>query len=202
MMENSLREALRRRRSHYALRSDSPVPDERIIEIVRFAVRYVPSAFNSQSTRAVLLLGNHHVRLWRITLDRLREVAADDEAFSRTRDKVERAFASGYGTVLFYEDTDVVRTLQRLHPLYFDRFPIWSEQTSAMHQLVVWTLLEEEGFGASLQHYDPLIDEPVRHTWNLPASWRLIAQMPFGLPAAEPPTKSYEPLDERVRIFR
>lgn len=201
-MENAFREAVLRRRSYYELRPESHVPDERIAEIVRFAVCCVPSAFNSQSTRVVLLLGPHHERLWRITLDRLREVGTSEEAFRITREKVERSFAKGYGTVLFYEDEDIVRELQRRYPLYADRFPIWSEQTSAMHQLTIWVLLEEEGFGASLQHYNPLIDEDVRRSWELPASWRLIAQMPFGLPAGKPSEKTYEPLDERIRIFR
>ena len=51
-----------------------------------------------------------------------------------------------------------------------------------MHQLAVWTMLEDAGFGASLQHYNPLIDKEVRERWDLPAAWRLFAQMPFGMP--------------------
>ena len=54
-MERTFREALRHRRSYYALAPESPIDDARIEEIVRFAIKHVPSAFNSQSTRAVLL---------------------------------------------------------------------------------------------------------------------------------------------------
>ena len=86
-------------------------------------------------------------------------------------------------------------------PLYADNFPTWSEHTSAMHQLVVWTLLEEAGFGASPQHYYPLIDEAVRQECQLPGNWRLIAQMPFGIPAEAPNEKTFNPIDERIRIF-
>jgi predicted oxidoreductase (fatty acid repression mutant protein) len=34
--------------------------------------------------------------------------------------------------------------------------------------------------GASLQHYNPLIDAAVAREWNVPAYWKLRAQMPFG----------------------
>ena len=59
-MERNLKEALKHRRSYYALDSQSPISDEQIEEIIRFAVAHTPSAFNSQSTRLVLLLGEHH----------------------------------------------------------------------------------------------------------------------------------------------
>jgi len=98
--------------------------------------------------------------------------------------------------------TTVVRKLQEQFPTYADNFPIWSEHTSAMHQLAVWTMLEDAGFGASLQHYNPLIDKEVREQWDLPAAWRLIAQMPFGTPGGEPQEKSFKPWEERIRIFK
>ena len=37
--------------------------------------------------------------------------------------------------------------------------------------------------------YNPLIDEEVRRTWNLPEHWHLIAEMPFGLPIGKPGEK-------------
>lgn len=194
-------EIFERRRSYYDLTPESPIPDARIEEIVRFVLKNTPSAFNSQSTRLVLLLHEHHAKLWKIVKRRLRAIAAE-ETFARTAEKVERSFASGCGTVLFYEDTGVVRSLQQRFPLYAGNFPVWSEHASAMHQLALWTLLEDAGFGASLQHYNPLIDRDVRAEWHLPETWRLIAQMPFGMPAAPPPEKAFEPVDARLRIFR
>ena len=187
-MERTFKEALRHRRSYYALSPESPVEDAQIEEIVRFAIKHVPSAFNSQSTRAVLLLHEHHEELWKIVKRTLRAIVPED-AFARTEEKIERSFAAGYGTVLFFEDTNVVRDLQQKFPGYAGNFPVWSEQTSAMHQLAIWTMLEDAGFGASLQHYNPLIDNEVRKRWSLPEEWRLIAQMPFGTPAGEPGEK-------------
>lgn len=200
-MERNFKEALRHRRSYYALTSASPVADQAIEEMVRFAVEHVPSAFNSQSTRTVLLLHQHHAALWEIVLQTLRQVAPAGD-FARTEAKINNSFASGYGTILFFEDATIVEGLQKSFPLYADNFPVWSQHTSAMHQLAIWTMLEDAGFGASLQHYNPLIDQRVREQWQLPESWHLVAQMPFGVAAEQPAEKTFQPLDERMRVFK
>ena len=187
-MERNLKDALQHRRSYYELTPESPIDDAKIEEIIHFAIRHIPSAFNSQSTRLVLLLHEQHKAFWEI-VKRTLQAIIPAEAFVATEQKIDRSFASGYGTVLYYEDTTVVRKLQEQFPTYADNFPIWSEHTSAMHQLAVWTMLEDAGFGASLQHYNPLIDNEVRKRWSLPEEWRLIAQMPFGTPAGEPGEK-------------
>ena len=70
-----------------------------------------------------------------------------------------------------------------------------------MHQLAVWTMLEDAGFGASLQHYNPLIDEAVRSAWSLDPEWELVAQMPFGAPSGDPGPKEFQPLEGRVLVF-
>ena len=62
-------------------------------------------------------------------------------------------------------------------------------------------MLEDAGLGASLQHYNPLIDEEVRKAWSLPDDWKLIAQMPFGTPTAQPGPKDVMSLDKRVFEF-
>ncbi len=200
-MERKFKEALLHRRSYYALSNKSLVSDEEIENIVKFAVKNIPSAFNSQSTRMVLLLGVQHVKLWNIVKDTLRKIVPA-EAFKTTENKLDKSFASGYGTVLFFEERKVVEGLQKSFPTYQEKFPLWSQQTSAMHQLAVWTMLEDVGFGASLQHYNPLIDEAVLKEWQLPETWELIAQMPFGVPLQEPGAKEFNPIEERVRIFK
>ena len=192
---------MKHRRSYYAIGNQTTLPDDAIEEILDFAALHIPSAFNSQSTRMVLLLKEHHQKLWQIVSDVLRQTVPA-AAFSTTEAKIKKSFASGYGTVLFFEDRCEVENLQKAFPLYHEKFPLWSQQTSAMHQLAVWTLLEDAGFGASLQHYNPLIDEQVQQEWKLPACWELIAQMPFGLPLEPPGKKEFKPLCERVRIFK
>ncbi len=200
-MERTLKEALEHRRSYYALSSHSPVSDAEIEKIITFAARHVPSAFNSQSTRMVLLLGEHHRRLWDIVKETLRKIVPA-KSFPATEKKIDTSFAAGYGTVLFFEERTIIQGLQKSFPAYEDKFPVWSQHTSAMHQLSIWTLLEDAGFGASLQHYNPLIDDSVRREWQLPETWELVAQMPFGKPLQEPESKEFQSMDERVRIFK
>lgn len=200
-MKRSFEEAMQHRRTYYAIGGDSPVLDEEIVHAIREAVKNVPSAFNSQSTRIVLLLGQEHKKLWNIVKETLKALISP-QAFAQTQAKVDGCFASGHGTVLYFEDTSVVKKLQESFPAYQDRFPTWSQQTSAMHQFAIWTLLEDLGLGASLQHYNPLIDREVRRVWELPEDWELIAQMPFGMPTAEPGAKEFQDLTERIKIFR
>ncbi|SFC29267.1 nitroreductase family protein [Clostridium uliginosum] len=188
------------RRSFYGISKEAVVSDDRIKEIVDHAVKYTPSAFNSQSTRVVLVLGTHHDKLWDITKEALRKVIPADQ-FSTTEDKI-NSFKNGYGTVLFYDDNSIVEDLQQKFALYKDNFPIWAQQTNGMHQFVIWTALETEGFGASLQHYNELIENDVKKEWNIPDNWKLIGQMPFGKPTAEPKEKEYQPLEERVKVFK
>lgn len=192
--------AVKDRRSFYGINKESPVSDERIGEIVDAAVKHTPTAFNSQSGRVLVLLGDNHNKLWDITREELRKIVPE-EGFAATEGKLD-SFKSGYGTVLFFEDQSVVETLQSQFPLYKDNFPVWSLQASGMLQYILWTSLEIEGFGASLQHYNPIIDQEVRKQWNVPANWKLLAQMPFGKPTAAPDEKQFQPLEQRVRIIK
>lgn len=200
-MANDFKDALKHRRTYYALSNKSKVKDQEIEDVISHVILHTPSPFNSQSSRVVLLLGENHKKLWEITKDTLRKIVSA-EAFGATESKIDGAFASGYGTVLFFEDQTVVKGLQDAFPSYADNFPIWSQHTAGMHQLGVWTLLEEAGFGASLQHYNPLIDHAVQTQWDLPSSWKLIAEMPFGVPTEGPGEKEFKPLNERFKVFK
>ena len=198
-MTNNFFDAVKNRRSYYNISADSPATDERLREIVEYAVKHSPSAFNSQSGRTVLLLAKHHEKLWNMTEDVLRGFVPADQ-FQQTADKIQ-SFRAGHGTVLFFEDTSVVQSLQKQFELYKDNFPVWSQQSNGMHQFVLWTSLEIEGFGASLQHYNELIEADVKKEWGIPENWKLIAQMPFGKPTVNPDEKQYQPLENRVKVF-
>lgn len=199
-MKLTFEEAIANRRTYYQIDSHTPVADDEIIRIIHDAVRHVPSAFNSQTTRIVLLLGEEHKKVWEIVKNTLQKMLPD-ETFAKTRTKIEGSFESGYGTVLFFEDTSVINNMMTSFPLYAENFKTWSQHTSAMHQFTIWTLLETLGFGASLQHYNPLIDDEVKHVWHLPKEWMLIAQMPFGMPIGKAGEKTMKPLEERVKVF-
>lgn len=78
---------------------------------------------------------------------------------------------------------------------------MWSEQAGGMAQLSVWSALANENIGASLQHYNPLIDAEVAKTWNIPSSWKLRAQMPFGSNEQAFGDKVFMDDAERFKIF-
>lgn len=196
----ALQEKFNLRRSIYALGRQSTLDVSKIQKMIEEILLSTPSAFNSQSTRIVLLLGDDHIKLWDITKDALLRLIGE-ENFSGTKAKIEGCFQSGHGTILFFEDQNVVKGLQEAFPLYKDSFPTFSEHTSAMHQYAAWTRLAEIGYGATLQHYNPVIDADVANAWNLPESWKLVAQMPFGdilQPAGE---KEFNPIEDRFKVF-
>lgn len=192
--------AVAERRTYYGISKETVISDEKIIEIINHTVKHTPSAFNSQSARIVLLLGENHDKMWQITKDTLRKIIPADQ-FGETETKID-SFKNGYGTIMFFEDSSVIESLQEQFALYKDNFPVWSQQSSGMHQFVIWTALETEGFGVSLQHYNELIEAQVKQEWNIPENWKLIAQMPFGKPIAQPTEKMFQPLEERIKIFK
>lgn len=126
---------------------------------MQHAVKHVPSSFNSQSSRAIVLFGDAHKKVWDITLDVLKaRLPADMYAYTEGKN---RGFLAGHGTVLFFEDQTSVKGMQDKFPSYAQAFPVFSQHTSGMVQFVVWTALTKEGLGASLQvrrsrHFDIL----------------------------------------------
>ena len=190
---------LTQRRTQYALGAELPLPQAEVTALIQQAVRQAPSAFNSQSSRAVILHGAQHQRFWGFVKDALRAIVPAD-AFATTETKI-NSFAAGAGTVLFYEDQDVVAGLQKQFPLYAENFPIWSEHSTGMAQLAVWTALSAAGIGASLQHYNPLPDAAAAAAFDVPASWKLRAQMPFGSHQGEFGEKAFMDDAQRFRVF-
>ena len=77
-MEKSLQEALKQRRSYYRLSNQSTLSDNQLEELLSFILLHTPSAFNSQSTRMVLLLKEEHQKLWKIVLNTLQPTLSQE----------------------------------------------------------------------------------------------------------------------------
>lgn len=195
----SFLDQMKQRRTIYAIGKNVPLTQDKIEEIIKEAVRNSPSAFNSQTSRVVTLYGDSHTKFWNIVRETLRKMVPED-AFEKTDAKI-NSFAAGYGTVLFFEDQDVVKSLQEQFALYADHFPAWSEHSSAIAQFAVWTALAEQHVGASLQHYHPVIDEEVAETFDIPKNWRLRAQLVFGSIEAPAGEKTFMDDKERFKKF-
>lgn len=197
---NNLQQLAEQRRSVYALSDNLPVSNDEVVDLVEHAILHTPSSFNSQSTRVVVLFGDEHKKLWQMTEDALRDIVVDDEKFVSTKAKID-GFIAGAGTILFFEDQNVVKQMQENAPLYADKFPIWASQANAMHQYVVWTALASLDIGANLQHYNPVIDEAVARTWQIDTDWQLNAQLVFGAVREPAGDKDFAPIDTRLKVF-
>lgn len=149
-----------------------------LTELIQESVRSCPSAYHSQSTRVVILYGNSHKKFWDIVREMQRKIVPA-HIFEGIELKMDQCIKA-YGTVLFYEDQKTIQYLQKKRPFDAKELPIWSEQTSGMAQFAVWTALADSDIGASLQHYNPIIDEEIAKSFGIDENWKLRAQLVFG----------------------
>ena len=189
----ALIESLQKRRSYYGIDKNLPISEDEVVSLVEQVTHLVPDAFDMKSQRAVVVLGDRQDALWDAIYDAFGGKVA--------REKID-GFKAGAGTVLYFTDEAVVEKMQEQYASYAANFPIWAQQSNGMLQLSVWTALRDAGIGANIQHYNPVIDEAVRELLDVPASWRLVAQMPFGGIVAEPDAKADEDISTRVRVAR
>lgn len=185
--------SLMKRRTYYNIDKNIPVSEKEIEEKVKEVTELVPDAFNMKSARVVLVLGEKHDQLW-------------DEIYNVFEGKVPRkkidSFKAGAGTVLFLYDQETVKAMQEQFSTYADNFPVWANQANGMLQLSIWSMLRELNIGASLQHYNPVIDSKVKEIFDIPESYKLVAQMPFGGIVSEPGGKEKEDINKRVEVVR
>jgi predicted oxidoreductase (fatty acid repression mutant protein) len=90
-------DAIKERRTYYQLNKESPISDKQITEIAEKAILHVPSSFNSQSTRLVVLLNKDHDQFWDFVLEVLKPLTPEEQ-FPKTEQKI-GGFKAGYGTV-------------------------------------------------------------------------------------------------------
>lgn len=196
----NFQEAVTARRSIYKLGRNIPVLQSQIIAAVERMTKDAPSAFNMQSARVVITMLDHHENVWDITRNELKAILPADK-FAVTEEKI-NDFSAAYGTILFFESSNMIKAMQEQFPAYAANFPTWAMQANGMLQFAVWTALEDLGLGVNIQHYNPLIDEGIRKIFALPDSWDLVAQMVFGEKLEEPQPIEKVPTGTRVKIFR
>lgn len=189
----SMIKSLKNRRSYYDINKNLPVTDERVIEIIQEVVTLVPDAFNMKSAKVYVVMGEKQNELW-------------DAIFDIFNGEVERekvdSFKAGAGTILYFIDQKIVKSLQEQYEFYADNFPVWSNQANGMLQLAIWSALRDEEIGASLQHYNPVIDNKIKEMFKIPEYYKLVAQMPFGGIVSEPEAKEQEDPTVRTRVVK
>jgi predicted oxidoreductase (fatty acid repression mutant protein) len=108
--------AIQARRTHYGLSKASTIPDANLKSIIRTAITHVPSPFNVQSGRVVLLLGKESDALWEIVRSGFLKTLAGDKAAIKLYDGKITEYKQGYGTILFFEDTVPIDAIAAQRP--------------------------------------------------------------------------------------
>lgn len=193
-------DSLSRRRSIYALGHTRIVTDFCLEDTLKDCLKNCPTPFNSQSARLVLLLNKNHLDFWNLVLQKVTAAAPIGKKDSVAQ-KI-NSFAAAYGTILYFEDLSVLEQLQKDFPLYQKNMHDWTYEANGMLQYMIWQALAENEIGASLQHYNELIEDDVKKMLSLPDNWKILAQMPFGSIEKTPAEKTFLPLENRLMIFR
>lgn len=187
------------RRSHYDLSKNIGVSEKQLKNLIKTVILESPTAYNMQSSHVILLLNEQHQKLWDIVAHTLNQIVPS-EKISKTENKLQ-TFVNAKGTLLFFEDLHKVEELKQIFPSYRDTFDTYSSQGMGILQVNIWNALASMGIGANLQHYNPLIDDEVKKTWNIPNHYQLTAQMVFGHPLHEVSAKEKEPVESRFQLF-
>jgi predicted oxidoreductase (fatty acid repression mutant protein) len=198
IMNNNILELFAKRHSFYDINSNVPL-NTNVVDIIKKAMNIYPSSFNYQEARILLLLRNEHKKLWKIIENKLLK-ATPKEKHKGIKDKI-LSFSNGFGTILYFIDTNTVNDLEQKYPLYADNFINWACQSNAMLQYIIWTALANNQIGASLQHYNPLIDDEVKKAFHVNDSWLLVAQMPFGGINLTPSPHNTTDLEDKLIIL-
>ncbi|MGY0837418.1 nitroreductase family protein [Aerococcus urinaeequi] len=187
---SDFKDLLTKRRSQYAIGANTDVTAADVTAALNEVIPQVPSAFNSQATRVVVVSGENNVKLWELIKNVQKDVL--DEATLNYMTPIMDGARDAVGTILFFEDRDAVESGI---PANEERRLIYKNHASANAQLTTWLTLTELGLGANLQHfnigYEQGFDRSIRELLDLSESWELIAQMPFGsieAPAADKET--------------
>jgi len=190
--------SMAKRHSFYDINDKLPTEKEQVIDIIKKCLELYPCSFNAQSARLMLLFGTKHRQFWSLVENDLLKNALQDKT-EAIRKRI-ASFAKGYGSILFFDDKDIVKDLALKMPLYAENFVNWANQSNAILQYMIWTTLANHNIGASLQHYNPLINKNVQQAYDLPQNWELIAQMPFGGISSIPQPHTFENIEDKLII--
>lgn len=183
--------AAKQRRSVYGLTNTSKISDGRIQKVIEDVLSFTPSSYNTQPLRIVLVTGAKQAQLWDIVATAAEPIlkAAGEEVWNKMNGMFQM-FKNTYGSVVFFDDTDVITESGKTHASAAHMFEEFSHHASGMAQILVWTALEIEGLGANLQHMNaiPPVEAAIKTFLGVPESYKLRAHLNFGDEAQDHPT--------------
>ena len=187
----NLLKAIATRRTIYQLKPELPssVTIADIQATIQEIIKETPSAFNSQPSRALILTGETHKKVW----DHVTKSMPNDDARKRPQSVRDEA----YGSVIFFTDDKTTEKLKADFPNWAPAFDIFAAHNSGAAQILSWIALENLGLGAHLQHYNELVEAALQE--KIPSNWSIVAQLCFGKPAGPAHEKTY--IDNEVKVF-
>jgi len=187
------------RRSIYALGTNSDLSKAEIEDRIRKVVKQVPSASNSQTSRVVVLFDEANEKFWDHIYDVQKDVLEGDAWDMMSG--VMLGAKDAMGTILFFEDLEAVEAM----PAPSTRQEVYKQNNAANVQYALWLALREMDLGASLQHfnvgYEQGFDKATKEMFDLPESYEMLAQMPFGSIEQEVDEKEHIDSDVQVRVI-
>src|SRR5690625_4746051 len=184
-----------KRRSIYTIGTNSDYTKEEIAERIGDVRKEVRTAFNSQTTRGVVLFDEAKGKFWDHIYDVQKDVLGGDvwEMMSGTI----TGSKNGIGTVLFFEDIDAVKQM----PAQGIRGETYKQNNNANAQYAVWLAFTEIYLVETLQNikviYVDGFDRVKKKIFDLPDSYEMLAQMPFGSIEQEAGEKDHIDPDEQ-----
>ncbi|CAF9906638.1 MAG: hypothetical protein GOMPHAMPRED_004823 [Gomphillus americanus] len=198
--------AIEHRRTVYPLTNKVDVSDDRIVEIVQEVLKVSPSSYNTQPMRVAIMLGEEHVKLWKIVREHAMPIlqSAGEKVVEMMSSRIDM-FSKAYGSITFWTDEDTIKESAKTHQSVAQMFHPWAEHATGMLQLQIWTAIELEGLGANLQHMDafPPVEAALKKEFGIPESWSMRANMNIGGETApHPPVPEKKPFEETLKVFK
>ena len=91
--------AAKHRRSVYALKDTSPVPEQRVHDIIAEVLSFSPSSYNTQPGRITLVLGDKHKELWDVVIKAAEPVLKPIPGVWDALEPRFQSFKNAYGSV-------------------------------------------------------------------------------------------------------
>ena len=189
---------IEKRRSIAKLKKTSNLNQEDVFKKIQLAIKHSPSAFNAQSVSAVVLFNEEHSLFWDEVLSQILPFVPKGKE-ENSINKI-NGFKQGDGTIIFLEDKTVSEKLKNKFPLYQDNVALWADQGQGFAQYAVWLMLTDCNLVASLQHYNPLINDYIYDRIGIDSHYDIVAQMPFG--SADEVAKERKDKDINNRVFK
>ncbi|KAH8170434.1 nitroreductase family protein [Sarocladium implicatum] len=198
-------EAASTRRTIHAVKGTSKVSDARVTELAEKVLSFTPSPFNAQFLRKQLVFAEKHKQLWDLIIETAEKAMkpAGEEVWGHFKGFLEM-HRGGYGSIMYWQSNSSIAEFQEKRKNTAHVIPQWADHAQGMAQLLMWTALELEGLGASLQHTNSIagVEDAIKKFCGVPEDYSLVGHLVYGdHPGKHPEKPEKLPLKETLTIL-